>query len=243
MINLDELYRLCRENGIDIDAEKAEKLDAFAEFLLSENEKYNLTAIKTPEAIILRHFCDSLTATEHICQGSKLLDIGSGAGFPAVPIALFRPDVTVTGLDATAKKAAFINLAAEKLALSNLSAVSGRAEELARNASHEGMYDVVTARAVSALRILCELASRYLKVGGRLIALKGDPETTAAELEEAKLTAKAVSLSLEAVIPLSISDSSTGETLSRTIVIMKKTAPTAKPYPRRYAQILKTPIK
>ncbi len=243
MINLDELYRLCRENGIDIDSEKAAKLDAFAEFLLSENEKYNLTAIKEPEAIILRHFCDSLTAVGQIAPNANLLDIGSGAGFPAVPIALFRPDVTVMGLDATAKKATFINLAAEKLLLPNLSAVSGRAEELAKTAAHEGKYDVVTARAVSALRILCELSSRYLKIGGRLIALKGDPQTTNAELTEAKQTAKAVSLSLESVIPISLSDSRTGETLSRTLVIMKKTAQTPKQYPRRYAQILKTPIK
>ena len=94
------------------DEKTAEKLDLFAEFLLAENEKYNLTALKTPEAITLRHFCDSLTPVAHIKSGAKLLDIGSGAGFPAVPIALARPDVTVTGLDATAKKAAFINSAA-----------------------------------------------------------------------------------------------------------------------------------
>lgn len=243
MINLNDLDRLCRENGIDTDTEKAEKLDLFAEFLLSENEKYNLTAIKTPDAVILRHFCDSLTASPHIEKGAKLLDIGTGAGFPAVPIAVFRPDVTVTGLDATAKKAAFINLAAEKLSLSNLSAVSGRAEELARDAAHEGAYDVVTARAVSAARILCELSARYLRQGGHLIMLKGDPDTTAAELDEAAATAKAVGLSLETVIPLTLSDSVSGETLSRTVVIMKKTAKTPSVYPRRYAQILKTPIK
>lgn len=235
--------RLCRENGIDLDEQKAEKLDLFAEFLLTENEKYNLTALKTPEAITLRHFCDSLTPVSHIGSGAKLLDIGSGAGFPAVPIALCRPDVTVTGLDATAKKAAFINSAADKLALANLSAVSGRAEELARDSAHEGAYDVVTARAVSALRILCELSARYLKTGGYLIALKGDPDTTAEEIAEAAGTAKAVGLSLEKTLPLTLTDSKTGESLSRTLVFMKKTAKTPSAYPRRYAQILKTPIK
>lgn len=243
MININDLMRLCRENGIDLDAKKAEKLDLFAEFLLTENEKYNLTALKTPDAIILRHFCDSLTPVPHIKTGAKLLDIGSGAGFPAVPVALCRPDVTVTGLDATAKKAAFINSASEKLGLANLSAVSGRAEELARDSAYEGAYDVVTARAVSALRILCELSARYLKDGGLLIALKGDPDTTAEEIAEAAGTAKAVGLSLEKTLPLTLTDSKTGETLSRTLVIMKKTAKTLSAYPRRYAQILKTPIK
>lgn len=243
MINVNDIILLCRENGIDIDEKTAEKLDLFAEFLLAENEKYNLTALKTPEAITLRHFCDSLTPVAHIKSGAKLLDIGSGAGFPAVPIALCRPDVTVTGLDATAKKAAFINSAADKLTLANLSAVSGRAEELARDCAHEGVYDVVTARAVSALRILCELSARYLKDGGYLIALKGDPDTTAEEIVEAASTAKAVGLSLEKTLPLTLTDSKTGETLSRTLVFMKKTAKTPSAYPRRYAQILKTPIK
>ncbi len=243
MINLDKLYRLCRENGIDIDEEKAQKLDSFAEFLLSENEKYNLTAIKAPDAIILRHFCDSLTAIRAIPKGAKLLDIGSGAGFPAVPIALFRPDVNVTGLDATAKKANFIGLAARRLGLDNLSAVSGRAEELARDKAHEGQYTVVTARAVSALRILCELAARFLAVGGCLVALKGEDEQTKAEIAEASSACRALSLSLEASIPLTLTDSVTGESLSRTLVILKKTAPTPSAYPRRYSQITKTPIK
>ncbi len=243
MINQTDLYRLFGENGIALDAEKAEKLSLFADFLLTENEKYNLTAIKTPDAIILRHYCDSLTAIDEIPEGARLLDIGSGAGFPAVPIALYRPDVTVTALDATAKKAHFISSLAKLLGLSNLTAVSGRAEELARDPAFEGKFDVVTARAVSALRILCELSARFLTVGGRLVALKGEGDVTVTEIDEASPAARALFLSLVKTSPLTLSDSVTGEELSRTLVVMKKTAKTPTLYPRRYAQITKTPIK
>lgn len=242
MINVSEFTLLCRNNGLDIDEPAAEKLDRFAEFLMAENEKYNLTAIKTPEAIMLRHFCDSLTPTAHIKSGAKLLDIGSGAGFPSVPIALTRPDVNVTALDATAKKAAFINSAAKLLALDNITAISGRAEELAHKPEYTEKFDVVTARAVSALRILCELSAQYLCVGGVLIALKGEPEATSAEIAEAKRTADAVGLKLADTVSLTLCDEKTGETLFRTLVIMKKTKTTPRAYPRRYAQILKSSI-
>ncbi len=242
MIDTALFIDLCRENSIPVTEKEATNLDAFADFLITENEKYNLTAIKTPDAIMLRHFCDSLTPLPYINEGANLLDIGCGAGFPSVPIAVMRPDVKVTAMDATAKKAAFINSAAKALGLSNITAVSGRAEELAMKPEYNERYDVVTARAVSALRILCELSAQYLAVGGCLIALKGEGDVTAEEIKEAKRTADAVGLSLCGTVPLTLTDKRTGETLSRTLVIMKKTKKTPKIYPRRYAQILKSSI-
>ena len=239
MINTSEFIKLCEKNGLFMDRDAAEKLDGFAEYLITENEKYNLTAIKTPEGIMLRHFCDSLTPIPHIKEGAKLLDIGSGAGFPAVPIAVCRKDVNVTALDATAKKAVFINGAAKSLELPNLSAVSGRAEELARDGKYREKYNVVTARAVSALRILCELSAQFLELGGHLVALKGDPETTAEEIKEAKRTADAVGLTLVKTVPVTLRDEERGEELNRTLVIMKKTKKTPDAYPRRYSQIVK----
>lgn len=242
MINTSDFAALLSANGIELDEKAIATLDGFADYLVAENEKYNLTAIKTPEAIMLRHFCDSLSPVKYIKSDAKLLDIGSGAGFPSVPIAVSRPDVSVTALDATAKKAAFINSAAATLGIGNITAVSGRAEELAHKPEYTEKFDVVTARAVSALRILCELSAQYLRVGGILIALKGEETATTAEIAEAKRTADAVGLTLRETVKLTLKDEKTGETLSRTLVIMKKTRVTPRAYPRRYAQILKSSI-
>ncbi len=242
MININDFISLCRENGLPMTEEAAKKLDLFADYLITENEKYNLTAIKTPEAIMLRHFCDSVTPIPYIQDGAKLLDIGSGAGFPAVPIAVCHESVSVTALDATAKKANFINGAANSLGLSNLTAISGRAEELALDAKYNEKFDFVTARAVSALRILCELSAQYLKVGGHLIALKGERAQTELEIKEAERTALAVGLRLEKTVELSLYDKNTDERLERVLVIMKKVKKTPRSLPRRYAQIVKGSI-
>ncbi len=230
---------LCRENSLPCGEAEANMLSKFADFLLSENEKYNLTAIKEPRALMLRHLCDSLTVVPLIPKGSRVLDIGSGAGFPALPLAVMRPDVAVTALDATAKKAAFIGSAASMLNLSNLTAISGRAEELAHNAEYRESFDIVTARAVSRLSVLAELAAGFIKTGGILLAMKGDPETTAEELRASEAVCRRLFLTHEGTELLTLTDSSAGESLSRAIVSLKKTAPTPAAYPRRYSQIIK----
>ena len=230
---------ICRENSLPCGEPEARKLSDFADFLLAENEKYNLTAIREERALMLRHLCDSMTVIPLIPEGARVLDIGSGAGFPALPLALLRPDVNVTALDATAKKTSFINAAASKLALSNLAAVSGRAEELAHDPAYREAFDIVTARAVSRLSVLSELAAGFIKPGCRLLAMKGDPSTTEDELRAAEKICRALSLSHEETKLLTLTDAGAGEELSRSIVIMKKTAPTPASYPRRYSQIIK----
>lgn len=249
----DEFLRVCRVNsaitdGVDADMDAAaERFGEFAGFLLAENEKYNLTAIKAPADIAQKHLFDSITPTPYIPRGASLLDIGSGAGFPALPLAVVRPDITALAVDATAKKTAFINAAAERLGLHNLNAVTGRAEELIKSPGMRSGFDVVTARAVSPMRILAELCAPYLSHGGLLIAMKGAPDTAAAEAAEAAPTARAVGLSLARQIDISVYPGDCGKsdisadtrTLRRTLLIYEKTSPTPPCYPRRYSQILK----
>ena len=237
-MNITEFLELCEVNNIDCGEREAQMLSDFADFLLSENEHYNLTAIKEPRALMLRHLIDSLTLLPHIPPNAHILDIGSGAGFPAIPIAVLRPDVTVTALDSTAKKIAFISAATQKLRLSNITAIHARAEELAHDTAYREKFSVVTARAVSHLRILCELSAAYLVPDGVLLAMKGEPMQTETELSESAITAR-VGLTYQNTHSLTLRDPAADETLARTIVTMKKTGTTPVSYPRRYSQIVK----
>ncbi len=236
-MNTALFVEMCRENSLPCGAEEAERLCAFADFLLAENEKYNLTAICEERAVMLRHLCDSMTLIPYVPEGARVLDIGSGAGFPAVPLAVCRPDVTVTALDATAKKVSFISAAASLLSLRNISARAARAEELAHDPEFRESFDIVTARAVSRVPVLAELAAGFIKTGGLLILMKGEPETTSRELSDAGPIMRRLSLSHERTDERTLTDGE--ESLSRTIVIIKKTAPTPAAYPRRYSQIIK----
>ena len=147
------------------------KLSAFCNYLLEQNKLFNLTAIKTPESAALLHFADSLTLAEFIPENAKILDIGSGAGFPAIPLAIARPDISVTALDSTLKRVNFINSAAKLLGLTNITAVCHRAEDVTGKDFRES-FDIVTARAVAAYPILLELALPAVKVGGKFVAMK-----------------------------------------------------------------------
>ena len=145
MINLSLLKTGVSSLGIDLADECIDLLDAFSDMVAEQNKSFNLTALTTPDAFTEKHIVDSLAALPFIPHGSSVCDVGAGAGFPSVPIAIARPDTTVTALDSTAKKTAFIERAAKRLGVSNLRTITGRAEEC----THEReTFDVVTARAV-----------------------------------------------------------------------------------------------
>ncbi len=213
------------------------KLSIFAEFLLSENEKYNLTAIKTPEAAAVLHFADSLTVASFIPSGAKVLDIGAGAGFPSVVLAIARPDIKIVALDSTAKRIDFINQVAKMLELGNLSGVCGRAEELVA-ASLRASFDFVTARAVAAYPILLELCAPALKTGGTFAAMKGSGAMD--ELVGADKALALLGVSAPELVSVDLTDG--GETFGRNIVLVRKTGKTPPKYPRPYAQIKKKPL-
>ena len=217
--------------------EICQKLSDFCDYLLEQNKHFNLTAIKTPESAALLHFADSLTLAKYIPENAKILDIGSGAGFPAIPLAIARPDIQVTALDSTLKRVNFINSAAKMLGLTNITAVCHRAEDVTGKDFKE-TFDIVTARAVAAYPVLLELALPAVKVGGKFVAMKS--KDVSRETEGIEKVQKSLSISKPTFNYSQIS--SDDEIFERCIVEIIKNAPTPPKYPRVYTQIKKKPI-
>ena len=226
-------------NGLSsmINQEKAEKFYDLQCFLVDYNKITNLTAITEEKEVILKHFIDCAGVAEHIEEGASIIDVGCGAGFPSLPIAIVRPDVSVTSLDSTGKKIEFVNKAIVKLGLSKSNAVCARAEEYVQD--HREVYDTCVSRAVARLNILSELCLPLVKVNGTFLAMKstkGSEELSEATKCITTLGAKHsntfVSVySLEALAPI-----------ERELQIFTKQSPTPKQYPRKYSQILKKPL-
>lgn len=241
---LDIIDRSLKENGLKAQAEdKLKKLSDFTERLITINKQMNLTAITEPREIAAKHIADSLTCLEHIKPSAKLLDVGSGAGFPAIPIAICRPDVSVTALDSTAKKIKFISDTAEALSIDNLSVITGRAEELCSTAKKEHSiyrekFDTVTARAVARLNVLCELCLPFVKTGGVFISMKS--RLASDEIDEARQAIKILGGEIAENVSLSIHCD--GQELSRSLIIIQKTSHTPHNYPRSYSSLNKKPL-
>ena len=222
--------------------ENRDKFFSLCNIMLEQNKVMNLSAIRDERGVICRHFADSLTAAKHIKEGATVLDVGSGGGMPTLPLAIARPDLTITALDATAKKTAYIKGAAEKLSLSNVNILTGRAEELGAKADYREKFDIVTARAVASLRILLEWCIPFLKTGGTFIAMKG--KNGDEELKEAQTAAKELSLTLLQDDCFNLYDLSSKDEADavRHIFVFKKNLPTKKIYPRKNSQIQKNPL-
>ena len=214
------------------------KLDTLIKRMIDVNEKMNLTAITEPEDVILKHIADSATVVEYIPKNARLLDVGTGAGFPALPIAIFRPDVSVYALDSTAKKLKYIEETAKLLELDNIKTVSGRAEELGRSVNYRERFDVVTARAVAGLNVLTELCVPFVKLGGLFVSMKGS--SAAEELDLAKSGVVQLGGSRFNDIPLILAYN--GNELQRHILISKKLKNTPDSFPRMYNRITKKPL-
>lgn len=215
-------------------ASENEKLQQFARFLKRENLKYNLTAITGEEEIVFKHFYDSLAGANFLPQGANVCDIGSGAGFPVIPLALLREDCSFTGVDSTEKKVNFINAACAMLGISNCYAVHARAEDVCRSGRES--FDVVTSRAVAGLSTLAEYCLPLLKAGGVMIAYKGSQAEE--ELKEAHTALQVLGGVSTGIYPYTLP---TGE--MRNLVIVEKRASTPEKYPRGGNKPRLKPIK
>lgn len=212
------------------------------ERMLTVNESMNLTAIKEASEIILLHYADSLTAEPFLPQNARVADIGCGAGFPCLPLAICRPDLSILALDSTEKRIKYVKETAELLGCKGLNAIPMRAEEGGRGVYRDS-FDVCTARAVAALPLLSELCLPYVRVGGAFLAMKGkrgEEELKASTSAIRKLggeVARVHSITLHRPIPR---DGTEEET--RCLIEIKKIKPTPVEYPRAWAKILKRPL-
>lgn len=236
MIDRNLLKDEALQLGIALDAEMLEKLDSYAALLVEKNRVMNLTAITDPVEILYKHFVDSLIvpAAYRIPDKAKVIDIGTGAGFPGMVMLITRPDLAVTFLDSTEKKLVFISETAEKLGL-ECSFLNARAEDAGKDTSFRESFDAATARAVAELRILTELALPFIKVGGVFLPMKS--RLLESELSECGNTVELLGGKKETVSVYNIKNC--GE---RAIAVIRKVKPTEKKYPRAYAQIKKRPL-
>lgn len=225
--------------GLDrlLTRERGEAFFALYRLLVEENEKYNLTAVTDADGVILLHFADSLMAEGLIPAGASVMDVGCGAGFPSLPLAICRPDLTITATDATAKKIGFVTMAREALGLTNITGLTARAEVIGR-AEHRDRYDLVTARAVANLPMLMELSAPLVRKGGRFLALKG--RTAMEELAAARHAAGELKCKLVFTKEYEIGKGEARQ--GRGILLFEKTAPTPETYPRPFARIKSRPL-
>ena len=235
-----ELSRIFKLNGLAnlLNAERSEKFLLLTQRMLTENEQYNLTAITEPEKIILNHYADCATLAKKLPKGALVADVGCGAGFPTLPLAIVREDLRITAIDSTAKRIAYVDETAKMLGLTNVSAVAMRAEDGGKNPEYRERFDFVTARAVAEMRVLCELCLPYVRVGGAMIAMKGkNAEFELAGAKKAVAVLGGASPKLEAVTLVG-----GAEELSHPLIIIDKKIKTPASYPRPYAQISKKPL-
>lgn len=221
----DHLTRL----GIDLPAEVLDRLAQFLHGLLEANERFNLTGIPDSDEAWRRHVVDSLTVLpglEELLAGARVIDVGSGGGLPGMPIAIARPELSVTLLEATGKKARFLEQCAAAMPLANVAVVNARAETAGRDQAHRQQYDTAVCRAVGPMRQLLEYTLPLVKMGGRVLAMKGP--NVEAELDEAGDALHILGGGDVQVVEAYPPDFG----VSTVIVIVQKDRPTPRDYPR-----------
>lgn len=235
-MTIEEFINELKKLGINPTKENLRSLEIYKDMLLEYNQKFNLTAIKTEKEIYLKHFYDSLTLTKvvDLKDNLRVLDIGTGAGFPGLVLKIFFPNLEITLLDSNHKKIEFLNEVIKKLNLNNIICINERVEELPND--YREYFDIITSRAVAELRILSELSLPFLKVGGFFLPMKG---SIIEEFENAKSTLRVlrgkIIKKIEFNLPL--------ENSNRTILKIEKLASTPLTYPRNYATIKKKVLK
>ena len=234
---INTLMEECKKQNIELDENKAKALKEYKDLLVEWNEKMNLTAITEDYEVIIKHFVDCLECTHLITDEKKIIDVGTGAGFPGMVLAIYYPQIEFTLLDGLNKRLIFLEEVINKLELKNVKIVHARAEEAARNEDFFESFDAVVSRAVANLPVLLEYTSPYVKVNGKCIVMKGD--NVQEELELAKNAMNILKLKNVKEKEYKYSYKIDNEEYNRTILYIEKIGNTPNKYPRNYGQIKK----
>ena len=231
-----QIREYAEELGMSLTNMQVDKFFTYMELLLEWNEKINLTAITKPEDIILKHFIDSMTVAQYIKQESKIVDIGTGAGFPGIPLKIIREDLDIILLDSLNKRINFLKEVIDKLQLTKINAIHSRVEELGKDKKYREKFDVATSRAVANLSTLAEYQIPLVKLDGVCVSMKGSDVK-----EELELSKNAISLlggKIEKVDNFQLPKSD----INRHVVIIRKIKNTPAKFPRKPGMPAKEPL-
>lgn len=224
------------ELGINLSKSQVKMFFDYMNLLIEWNKKINLTAITEEKEIILKHFVDSLTISKYVTVGTNLVDVGTGAGFPGIPLAIVRDDLQILLLDSLQKRINFLDIVIKELGLKNVHTIHSRVEEFGKNSKYRESFDIATSRAVANLSTLSEYLLPLVKEGGMVVCMKGS--TVEEELENAKKAIDVLGGKLSDKIEFSLPKSD----IKRNIVIIDKINKTPAKYPRKAGTPSKEPI-
>lgn len=235
---VNDLSEVAKEYGLELTSDQISAFNRYYELLVEWNEKINLTAITEPREVAIKHIVDSLSCYQkELFTGQvSLIDVGTGAGFPGLPLKIFCPELKLTLLDSLNKRVKFLQLVVDELGLKDVEVIHARSEEAARNKKYREKFDLATARAVARLSIICEYCLPFVKQGGTFIALKGRQYEE--EIQEAQKAFSVLGGKLVKSMPVKLPELED----KRAVVYIKKEKATPKVYPRKAGTPERNPI-
>lgn len=238
-MNINEFSKELKEKldiiNVNITEEQIQKFYNYMQLLLEWNEKINLTAITEPSEVVLKHFVDSLTIEKYINNNEKVIDVGTGAGFPGIPLSIIKENQDITLLDSLNKRIIFLNDVIEKIELKRIKTIHSRVEEFGKNKNQRESYDIATSRAVAPLNVLVEYLLPLVKVGGKCICMKG---SNVEEIDNSKKAIEILGGKIEKIEKINLPETD----MERNIIIIKKVKETPNKYPRKAGIPSKEPL-
>lgn len=235
----DILNTAANNEGLQLDEKKYNQFIVYKDLIKEWNEKVNLTAITEDDEMVQKHFIDSMKVFkfDKLKGAKRVIDIGTGGGFPGIPMKIINPDTEMVLLDSLNKRINFLNEVINKLELKNIKTIHGRAEDFAQEINYREKFDVAVSRAVANLTVLSEFCIPYVKVGGYFVAMKGPAIDE--EMKDAKQAISLLGGKVERIEQVNIE----GSDLKHNLVIIKKIKSTPNKYPRKAGMVTKNPLR